>query len=66
MGFDEGLKFIKGYIKSMRLYYAFITGIAGWIGMAFYEYIAKSFLQTVELVPATERKTLVLIMLFHS
>lgn len=64
--FDDVLKFIKAYIKSMRLYYAFVTGIAGWIGMAFYEYIAKSPFQTVELVPVTEKKALVLIMLFLS
>ena len=62
----EVLKFIKAYIQSMRLYYAFVTGIAGWIGMAFYEYIAKSSFQTVELVPAAEKKALVLIMLFLS
>ncbi|MHB8126020.1 MAG: UbiA family prenyltransferase [Desulfitobacteriaceae bacterium] len=60
------LKFIKAYIKSMRLYYAFVTGIAGWIGMAFYEYIAKSPFQTVELVPSTEKKVVVLVMLFLS
>ncbi|MDR3602827.1 MAG: hypothetical protein P4L49_20510 [Desulfosporosinus sp.] len=29
MGFDGVLKFIKAYLKSMRLYYAFVTGIAG-------------------------------------
>jgi len=40
------LNFIRAYIKSMRLYYAFVIGIAGWIGMAFYEYIAKSSFQT--------------------
>ncbi len=60
------VKFIKAYIKSMRLYYAFVTGIAGWIGVAFYEYIAKSPFQTVELVPETEKKALILIMLFLS
>ena len=27
--------FMKAYIKSMRPYYAFITGISGWIGVAF-------------------------------
>jgi len=64
--FVDVLKFIKAYLKSMRLYYAFVTGIAGWIGMAFYEYIAKSPFQTVELVPETEKKALVLIMLFLS
>ncbi|MDO0824175.1 UbiA family prenyltransferase [Desulfosporosinus nitroreducens] len=60
------LYFIRAYIKSMRLYYAFVTGIAGWIGMAFYEYIAKSPFQTVEIVPVTEKKALVLVVLFLS
>ncbi|MCB8814385.1 UbiA family prenyltransferase [Desulfosporosinus shakirovi] len=60
------LNFIRAYIKSMRLYYAFVTGIAGWIGMAFYEYIAKSPFQTVEIVPMTEKKALVLVVLFLS
>ncbi|MCO1602492.1 UbiA family prenyltransferase [Desulfosporosinus nitroreducens] len=60
------LNFIRAYIKSMRLYYAFVTGIAGWIGMAFYEYIAKSPFQTVEIVPVTEKKALVLVVLFLS
>ena len=50
----------------MRLYYAFVTGIAGWLGIAFYEYIAESPFQTVELVPATEKKAIVLAMLFLS
>lgn len=59
-------KFIKLYIKSMRLYYSFVTGIAGWLGMAFYEYIAKSSFQTVEVVPTTEKKALILTMLFLS
>ena len=27
------------YIRSMRLYYAFITGISGWIGVAFYQFL---------------------------
>jgi len=30
-----GRKFLWAYVRSMRLYYAFITGIAGWIGVAF-------------------------------
>ncbi|AET67669.1 4-hydroxybenzoate polyprenyltransferase-like prenyltransferase [Desulfosporosinus orientis DSM 765] len=58
--------FIKAYIKSMRLYYAFVTGIAGWIGMAFYEYIAESPYQSIEQVPDTEKKTVILILLFLS
>ncbi|MGE4283698.1 MAG: UbiA family prenyltransferase, partial [Clostridia bacterium] len=52
--------------KSMRLYYAFITGIAGWIGVAFYEYIAKSSFRTIELIPSTEKKFVILLMLFLS
>lgn len=31
-------RFVYAYIKSMRLYYAFITGIAGWIGVSFYHF----------------------------
>jgi geranylgeranylglycerol-phosphate geranylgeranyltransferase len=27
----------------MRLYYSFITGICGWIGVAFYQYVAHTF-----------------------
>ncbi len=30
------VRFTRAYIRSMRLYYAFITGIAGWIGVSFY------------------------------
>lgn len=35
-GFQQLKKFAFVYIKTMRLYYAFISGIAGWIGVAFY------------------------------
>lgn len=34
--------FAWAYIKSMRLYYAFITGIAGWLGIAFYQFQSPS------------------------
>lgn len=34
--------FVKAYIKSMRLYYSFITGIAGLIGISYYQYLAYS------------------------
>lgn len=60
------LTFIKAYIKSMRLYYAFITGIAGWIGVAFYEYLAASSFQTIEKSPAVDKKLIILAMLFLS
>ena len=32
-------RFARAYISSMRLYYAFVTGIAGWIGVSFYSFI---------------------------
>lgn len=56
--------FIKAYIKSMRLYYSFITGIAGWLGMAFYEYVANSAYRTVEVAPSVEKKGVILGLLF--
>jgi geranylgeranylglycerol-phosphate geranylgeranyltransferase len=34
----NGWRFLRAYIKSMRLYYAFITGIAGWVGVSFYQF----------------------------
>lgn len=61
---DPKVRFLKAYIKSMQLYYSFVTGIAGWLGMSFYEYIAKSQYQTVEIVPSTTKKGIILILLF--
>jgi geranylgeranylglycerol-phosphate geranylgeranyltransferase len=61
------LKFIKAYVKSMRLYYSFITGIAGWIGVAYYEYLATHPLErTIEIVPPPEKKFVILLLLFLS
>ncbi len=59
------MNFIKAYIKSMRLYYSFITGIAGWLGVSFYEHIATDF-KTVEIMPSVEKKGVILILLFLS
>jgi len=50
-------KFVVAYIKSMRLYYAFITGIAGWIGVSFYHFCAPDRFGYF-------RSSLILIMLF--
>jgi geranylgeranylglycerol-phosphate geranylgeranyltransferase len=51
----------------MRLYYSFVTGIAGWIGVAYYEYLAGSpLLRTVEIAPPPEKKLVILILLFLS
>ncbi|MCX6344157.1 MAG: UbiA family prenyltransferase [Armatimonadetes bacterium] len=33
------MMFLRAYIKSMRLYYAFVTGIAGWVGVSFYQFL---------------------------
>lgn len=59
------LKFAKQYVRSMRLYYSFVTGIAGWLGFAFYEHIATDF-RTVEIMPSIEKKVLIITILFLS
>ncbi len=51
--------FIRAYIKSMRLYYAFITGIAGWIGVSFYHFCRPEAVDYW-------RSTVILVMLFLS
>mgnify|MGYP001590593703 CR=1 FL=1 len=51
--------FILAYIKSMRLYYAFITGIAGWIGVSFYDFCMPGRLDPY-------RSVLILTLLFLS
>ncbi len=64
--------FIKAYIKSMRLYYSFVTGIAGWIGVAFYQFIANSegprgtsgITKTIEEPTSVEKQLLILVILF--
>lgn len=58
--------FATAYVKSMRLYYAFITGIAGWIGVAYYDFIVKSSFRTVEVFLSIEKKIVILMMLFLS
>lgn len=57
--------FFKAYIKSMRLYYAFLTGIPGWLGLSFYEHIATDF-KTVEIIPSDEKKIIIILLLFFS
>jgi len=55
------LTFTKAYIKSMRLYYSFVTGVAGWLGVVLYENIAGS-----ELSPSFQKKITILVLLFLS
>jgi len=58
------LSFIKAYIKSMRLYYAFITGIAGWLGVVYYEFsVGNSVINTEGLL---YKKLIILVLLFLS
>jgi len=52
-------RFLWAYVKSMRLYYAFITGIAGWIGVSFYGFCMPDHVSYL-------RNGLILVMLFLS
>jgi geranylgeranylglycerol-phosphate geranylgeranyltransferase len=58
--------FIKAYIKSMRLYYAFITGVAGWAGIAYYEYVFKLQYSLSEPQLSLYKKIMILVLLFLS
>ncbi|HEY3376971.1 MAG TPA: UbiA prenyltransferase family protein [Armatimonadota bacterium] len=52
-------KFVRAYIKSMRLYYAFVTGITGWVGVSLYHFLLPSQVSYL-------RSTLILLVLFLS
>ncbi len=64
--------FLWAYVKSMRLYYSFVTGIAGWIGVSFYQFVARSegprgtsgIVKTIETPTRPEKMLLILILLF--
>jgi geranylgeranylglycerol-phosphate geranylgeranyltransferase len=61
------IRFIKAYIKSMRLYYSFVTGMAGWLGVAYYEYLAHTPAErSIEIAPSPEKKIVILALLFLS
>jgi len=60
------LGFVKAYIKSMRLYYAFITGIAGWLGIAYYEFTAKQHFEASGNEGFLYKKVIILALLFLS
>ncbi|MDQ2087522.1 UbiA family prenyltransferase [Herbivorax sp. ANBcel31] len=53
------VRFIKEYVKSMRLYYGFVTGISGWLGVVYYEHITGGTLDFF-------RKLVILTILFLS
>ena len=61
------LSFIKAYIKSMRLYYFFVTGIAGWIGVVYYEYMNSTLTgNTIAGTSYSGKKIVILLLLFLS
>ena len=51
--------FLRAYLRSMRLYYAFVTGVTGWVGVSLYQALAPA---PVKLT----RVLLVLVVLFLS
>ncbi len=59
--------FIKAYIKSMRLYYSFITGMAGLVGISYYQFMAyhSEYSAVYEPTPMPEL-ILILVILFLS
>jgi len=59
MNAKAAFKFLIAYVKSMRLYYAFITGISGWVGVSFYYFCSPENF-------SYGRSTLILAMLFLS
>lgn len=59
--------FLRAYVRSMRLYYSFITGIAGWLGVAYYEHLQRTpWLAGIEEPLGLPRKLTILAILFLS
>ncbi len=69
---NSTISFLKAYAKSMRLYYSFVTGIAGWIGVSYYQFVATAegargtsgLFKTIEVPTSPEKKFVILIILF--
>jgi geranylgeranylglycerol-phosphate geranylgeranyltransferase len=65
-------QFLIAYIKSMRLYYAFVTGIVGWLGVSYYQFIAdenyynplSGFVRTIQRPTPLDKKLLIIAILF--
>ncbi len=66
MNMAEIKKFIVAYVKTMRPYYSFITGIAGWIGVSFYLWLKEVRYATPITNDDYLRGVIVLIILFSS
>ncbi|MBR9974718.1 MAG: UbiA family prenyltransferase [Bacteroidetes bacterium] len=66
------IPFFRAYVKSMRLYYSFITGLAGLVGVTYYQYVAHApgRIALSEVLRSVERPTpplqmaLILVILF--
>lgn len=61
----EVKRFLWAYVKTMRLYYAFITGIAGWIGVSFHHHLIERAGGTVT-AETYQRSVFILVILFGS
>jgi geranylgeranylglycerol-phosphate geranylgeranyltransferase len=56
----------------MRLYYSFVTGIVGWLGVSYYQFIAdenfynpmSSFIQTIQEPTPLTKKIVIILLLF--
>ena len=66
------MSFLKAYVKSMRLYYSFVTGIVGWLGVSFYQYVANTegprgtsgMVRTIEVPTPPVKMVVILLILF--
>lgn len=60
-------RFVRAYVKTMRPYYSFITGIAGWIGVSFYFFVKERDFGAAAITDADWARGLVaLVILFLS
>jgi geranylgeranylglycerol-phosphate geranylgeranyltransferase len=57
-------KFAAAYVASMRLYYSFVTGIVGWIGVAYYRHMHLGALDPVGVELDAGRQVSILVLLF--
>lgn len=64
---DKIMQFFILYIKSMRLYYSFVTAITGWIGVAYYEFQCGNHLnECAGNLPDFKSKLSIFVILFLS
>jgi geranylgeranylglycerol-phosphate geranylgeranyltransferase len=66
MSFSSLKQFFFAYLKTMRLYYGFVTGIAGWLGVSFYYHLRFLDFQRPMTPDEYPRGAMILAMLFAS